>query len=307
MLAAPAGLLALCLVLAVVSPDFRTLGNLLNVADQTATTAALALGLTFVLVVGGIDLSVGAVAGLSGILAAQCALGLGLPSPFCVVAAPLVGLLAGLVTGLAVTRLVIPPFIATLAGMAIWRAVAEIACDSQTLVAPAAMAGVGERVAGVPVTFMVMVALAVLTHVLLRRTVLGQWLYAVGGNPEAARLVGIPVERTQVAAYALSGLCAGVGGLLIAGRLASVQAGAGAGMELDAVAAAVVGGASLAGGRGSAVGTVVGATVLAVMHNGLNLLDVPAMWQQMALGVVIAAAASLDARRRARAGDRVSV
>ncbi|CAM04846.1 monosaccharide ABC transporter substrate-binding protein (CUT2 family) /monosaccharide ABC transporter membrane protein (CUT2 family) [Saccharopolyspora erythraea NRRL 2338] len=301
------GLLALAVLLAVLSPDFLTANNLLNVGVQASVVAVLAFGMTFVIVSGGIDLSVGSVAGLSGIVTGWAVAGAGLPLWLAIPVGLAAGAAAGLLSGVLITAGRVPPFIATLAMLSVARGLALVLADGRPISLDGWLAelGSGELFGFLPYPVLVMLAIGLLTAFVLRRTYAGRAMYAIGGNAEAARLSGIKVSRQKLLIYALSGLFAAVAGILLAARLASAQPEAGSGYELDAIAAVVIGGASLAGGVGSALGTFVGALVLAVLRNGLNLLDVSAFWQQVAIGAVIAVAVLFDTlRQRRRTGRR---
>ncbi|QCQ93794.1 transporter [Rhodococcus sp. SGAir0479] len=301
-----AALVALVVLLALLSGDFLTTNNLLNVGVQAAVTAVLAFGMTFVIVSGGIDLSVGSIAGLSGIVTGWTATTAGVPMWLAVLAGMASGVLAGVVSGILVTAGRMPPFIATLAMLSVARGLALVIADGRPIPVDGWVAtlGSGELFGFLPYPVLVLIAAAIATGLILRRTYAGRAMYAIGGNAEAARLSGIRVNRQQVLVYALSGLFAAVAGILLAARLASAQPEAGTGYELDAIAAVVIGGASLSGGVGTAVGTLIGALILAILRNGLNLLDVSAFWQQVVIGAVIAAAVLFDTLRRRRTGGK---
>lgn len=292
------GLVLVGLVMFIATPKFLTAQNLLNVGVQAAVTAILAFGMTFVIVTGGIDLSVGSVAALSAIGAGWAVTSGGMPGWLALVAGPLVGLAAGAVSGAAVAYGKLPAFIATLAMLSIARGLTLVISGGRPIEMPDAVNWLGGNLGPIPVPILVMVVAALVTSFVLTRTVFGRSLYAIGGNEEAARLAGLPVRKTTAAVYALSGLFAGIAGLVLAGRLASAQPQAAAGYELDAIAAVVIGGASLSGGVGKASGTLVGALVLAVIRNGLNLLNVTAFWQQVVIGLVIALAVGIDVLRQ---------
>ena len=294
------GLVLVALVMFIATPKFLTTQNLLNVGVQAAVTAILAFGMTFVIVTAGIDLSVGSVAALSAICAGWAVTTGGMPGWLALVIGPLVGLLAGAVSGLAVAYGKLPAFIATLAMLSIARGLTLVASGGRPIEMPGAVTWLGANIGPVPVPILVMIVAAIITSFILTRTVFGRSLYAIGGNEEAARLAGLPVKRTTAAVYALSGLFAAIAGLVLAGRLASAQPQAAAGYELDAIAAVVIGGASLSGGVGKASGTLIGALVLAVIRNGLNLLNVTAFWQQVVIGLVIALAVGIDVLRHRR-------
>ncbi|MDX3100698.1 ABC transporter permease [Nonomuraea angiospora] len=292
-------LVALVVALSLLSPDFLSVTNLLNVGVQAAVTAILAFGQTFVIVTSGIDLSVGSVAALSAIVLAWTASVAGLPWPLATLVSLVVGVACGLVNAVLIAYGRLPPFIATLAMLGVARGLALVISAGSPIPMPDAVSHLGDTAGGVlPVPVIVMVVMGVIAAVVLNRTYAGRAMYAIGGNEEAARLSGIKVGRQKLVTYALSGGFAAVAGIVLASRLASAQPQAAAGYELDAIAAVVIGGASLSGGKGRALGTFVGALILAVLRNGLNLLSVSAFWQQVVIGVVIALAVLVDTLRR---------
>ncbi|AGP57717.1 substrate-binding domain-containing protein [Streptomyces rapamycinicus] len=297
-------LVLLLAAMALLSGDFLTTDNLLNVGVQAAVTAILAFGVTFVIVAAGIDLSVGSVAALSATVLAWSASSQGLPVWFAALLALTTGVACGLVSGALVAFGKLPPFIATLAMLSIGRGLALVISQGSPIAVPDSVSGLGDTLGGwLPVPVIVMVVMGLITAGVLGRTYPGRAMYAIGGNEEAARLSGIRVTRQKLVIYALSGGFAAVAGIVLASRLSSAQPQAAVGYELDAIAAVVIGGASLSGGVGKASGTLIGALILAVLRNGLNLLEVSAFWQQVVIGVVIALAVLLDTvRRRAGAG-----
>lgn len=292
------GLLVLALALFIITPDFLTGPNLLNIGIQVSTVAILAFGMTFVIVAGGIDLSVGSVAALSAMVSGYMFVSSGLPGGLALLVGLLTGLVVGTVNGLASAYGKLPSFIATLAMLSIARGLTLVISDGRPIKTPQEVSFLGSSIGPVPTPIIVLVVAAAIASFLLNRTVIGRSMYAVGGNAEAARLSGLPVKRITVTVFALAGLFAALAGLLLAGRLDSAQPQAAAGYELDAIAAVVIGGASLAGGLGRISGTIVGALVLVVIRNGLNLLNVTSFWQQVVIGVVIALAVGIDVIRR---------
>ncbi|MBT2526010.1 substrate-binding domain-containing protein [Streptomyces sp. ISL-99] len=295
-------LVVLVVAMSLLSGDFLTTQNLLNVGVQAAVTAILAFGVTFVIVSAGIDLSVGSVAALSATVLAWTATSEGVPVWIAVILAVATGIACGLVNGALVSYGKLPPFIATLAMLSIGRGLSLVISQGSPIPFPESVSVLGDTLGGwLPVPVVVMVVMGLLTALVLGRTYIGRSMYAIGGNEEAARLSGLRVKRQKLVIYALSGLFAAVAGIVLASRLASAQPQAAQGYELDAIAAVVIGGASLAGGVGKASGTLIGALILAVLRNGLNLLSVSAFWQQVVIGVVIALAVLLDTLRR-RAG-----
>ncbi|MEV7602806.1 substrate-binding domain-containing protein [Kitasatospora sp. NPDC089797] len=292
-------LIALVIAMSALSGDFLTTDNLLNVGVQAAVTAVLAFGVTFVIVSAGIDLSVGSVAALSATVLAWSATSHGVPVAVAVLLALATGVAAGLVNGFLISYGKLPPFIATLAMLSVARGLALVLSDGSPIAFPASVSHLGDTLGGwLPVPVLVMVAMGLITAFVLGRTYIGRSMYAIGGNEEAARLSGLRVPRQKLAIYALSGVFAAVAGVVLASRLSSAQPQAATGYELDAIASVVIGGASLAGGTGKASGTLIGALILAVLRNGLNLLNVSAFWQQVVIGVVIALAVLLDTVRR---------
>ncbi|MGV0353876.1 ABC transporter permease [Corynebacterium confusum] len=291
------GLIVLCVALFIATPHFLTVNNLVNIGIQAATVAILAFGMTFVIITAGIDLSVGSVAALGAMVSASFFVNTSLPGWVTLILGLLTGLLAGVICGMATAWGKIPSFIATLAMMSIARGATLVISQGSPMPTADTVNWMGSTVAGVPIPIVMMVIAGLVCWFILERTVLGRSMYAIGGNLEAARLSGLPVRKIQVAVFGLSGLFAALSGLVMAGRLTSAQPQAGVGYELDAIAAVVIGGASLAGGAGKATGTLVSALLLAVIRNGLNLLNVSSFWQQIVIGLVIALAVGFDVIR----------
>nr|WP_280720453.1 ABC transporter permease [Kocuria sp. JC486] len=292
------GLILLCLALFIATPDFLKLDNLVNIGIQASVVAIMAFGMTFVIVTAGIDLSVGAVAALGAMVSAYSFSTLGLPGILTLFIGLLIGALAGAISGLSIAYGKLPAFIATLAMMSVARGLTLVISDGTPIPTSGSVSLLGSSIGAFPVPIIAMVIAGLLCWFVLSRTVLGRSMYAIGGNEEAARLSGLPVKRILVTVYALAGLFAGLAGMVLAGRLSSAGPQAGVGYELDAIAAVVIGGASLSGGSGRATGTLVGAILLAVIRNGLNLLNVSSFWQQVVIGLVIALAVGFDVLRR---------
>ena len=284
-----------CAVLALATDAFLTPANLGNVLRQNAFTAILAAGMTFVILTAGIDLSVGSVVGLAGMACAWVmAAGWGVAAG--TAAGVGVGLAAGLVNGAAITALRVPAFVVTLATMLILRGAAYKLTDARTISGlPSSFAALSGSAASAAL----MVGIFAAAWLVLSRTAFGRHVYAVGGNPDAAWLAGVAVARVKLAVYAISGLAAGIAGVLVASRLNAGYPRAGEFYELDAIAAVVVGGTSLFGGRGSIWGTLAGAFFIGVLNNGLNLYRVSPYDQLIVKGAVLLAAASLDRWRTA--------
>jgi ribose transport system permease protein len=288
-------------------PTFLKRDNLLNIANQIAVIAIMAIGMTMVIITGGIDLSVGSLAALSAVTAARLirdhaggveASTVGMVFA-CIAAIGLCGLLGGL-TGTLITLFDIPPFIVTLAMMLVASGLAYLASAGQSIYQiPESFVwlGRGTGLFGLPHAVVLMLLLYAAAHVLMSRTTLGRYLYAVGGNREAARLAGVPVRRVLLFAYAACGLLAGLGGVIMASQLKSGSPTYGAMYELYVIAAVVVGGTALAGGEGKVLGTLVGAFVIAVIQNGMNLTNVESYAQKVVLGLVILAAVLVDRLR----------
>ena len=296
------GLVGLGAVLALAKPQFLTPANLVNLLRQISINGILAVGVTFVLLSGGVDLSLGSVVALAGVVAASFAH----PGEHWI-AVPLVlgvasGAGCGAVNGLVVTRGRVAPFIVTLGMMTIARGLALVVSQGRpvsNLSSEFTAIGRGDF-AGIPVPVLALVAVAVIAGVFLGRLRPGRHLYAVGGNEKAARAAGIHVERIKLLVYSVSGALAGVAGVLLAARLTAGQPNAGVGYELDAIAAVVIGGTSLAGGVGGAGGTLLGVLLMGMINNGLDLLDVSSYYQQIVKGVIIIGAVWLDRRTHIR-------
>lgn len=283
-----------CGVFALLSPVFLSASNLFNVVRVMSIDGLLALGMTFVILAKGIDLSVGAVLALSGAIAAalipQIGLGAGALLAVCA------GAVIGTVTGLTITTFSLQPFIATLGVMVIARGLTFIITGGYpVLINSDSFDFLGNGYMGpVPLPIIMFVVIIVLSHLALGRTVLGKKIYSIGGNPEAAMRFGINVSRVTIGTYVISGLLAAFAGVILASRLSSASPVAGMGYELDAIAAVVIGGTSLMGGRGNILGTVAGIAIIAVMNNGLSLLNVNPNYQLIVKGLIIIAAVSVD-------------
>lgn len=289
------GLVALVIFFSVTSPVFFTLDNLLTVALQTSIITIIAIAQTYVIITTGIDLSIGSNIALGGIVAAL-AMAAGIPVPFAIILGLLSGLLVGFLNGAIIVFGDLPPFIVTLGAMSIVRGVALVITKGIPISdLPESFTVLGTGKLGiVPVPVLIMAVLALGFGFVLSKTCLGRHTYAVGSNYEATRLSGINTAKTLITVYAISGFLSACAGLILAARIVTAQPTAGMGYELDAVAASVIGGASLMGGEGRISGTVIGAFIIGVLRNGLNLLSVSAFWQQIVIGVVIIAAVYFD-------------
>ncbi len=293
-------LLLIIIFMSFANEFFLTQRNLLNIGRQASVVAIVALGQALVIIGRGIDLSVGSTIGLSAIVAALVAQATGNQS-LAVVAALGVGLSVGLANGLLYTRLHINPFIATLGTLSIARGISLLVTGGIPISFDgwAAWFGAG-RIGQVPVQLILMLVLAVALHIFVTQTRLGRNIFAVGDNPTAARLAGIDVDKTRVMVFALCGLLAGMGGLILAGTLGSAGPDLGRGYELNVIAAVILGGTALSGGQGSIVGVVLGALLMALLGNAFVLLGVSSHWQVVTMGLVIILAVGFDGVRRGR-------
>lgn len=289
-------LVALSAVMAIFSPYFLSVSNFMNILLATATIGVLAIAATFVLSSGGLDLSLGSVMGLSGVVGAAVAVKLGLPTPLAVLATIGAGAAAGLVNGLIITRAHVPAFIVTLGMLGVARGLALVISDGRVIYGlPQAMVYLGQgRPLGVPMPVIIFVATAVVMHLILAYSRYGQHTLAIGDNENAARTAGIDVAWRRLTLYTLSGALAGLAGLIFATRINSGDPTAGISYELTAITAAIIGGTNLFGGRGSILGTMIGALIMGVLQNGLNLLAVQSYYQQMAIGAVLVLAVFID-------------
>jgi ribose/xylose/arabinose/galactoside ABC-type transport system permease subunit/ABC-type sugar transport system substrate-binding protein len=290
-------------LLGIASPHFLTTDNLLNVLQQSSINALLGIGLTFVIISGGIDLSVGSILAFCGLVVAEL-LVRGVVVPLAVTAGLALGLACGAVNGLVTTAARIPPFIVTLGMMLVARSAAKIFCDSKPISGlPDRFRALSGDLLGVPVLVIVVAVCYALAHVALTRTKLGRYTYAIGGNEQAAWLSGVPVGRYKVAVYCLSGLMAGGAAVLMTSRLNAASPLAGEMYELYAIAAAVIGGVSLMGGEGHVLGTLIGALIMGMLRNGLNLLNVPSAWEGLVVGGVLILAVAVDRSRHVEGGE----
>ncbi|HSW10010.1 MAG TPA: ABC transporter permease [Bacillota bacterium] len=314
-LAGPAtGLLLMLTILSIVSPHFLTSLNLLNVSRQAATNIIMAAGQSLVIFTGGIDLSVGSVMALAASTAIVAITHHGLNLWLGILLCLLVGAGCGFVNGVIITKGKVPDFIVTLGMLSAARGLALLVTDGMPVPShyvavraymPRALIALGAgEVLGIPAPFFIALVVIGVTWFISQHTRTGRHLYAVGGNREAARVSGINVEHSKVAAYTASGLLAAVAGLVLAGRLNSANAHMGTGAELNAIASVVMGGTNLFGGEGSLGGTLIGGTTLSVLANGLNLLAVSPFWQQVAMGTVVVSVVVFDQWRRRRLAGR---
>jgi ribose transport system permease protein len=303
-------LIVIVVVFSLLSPNFLQFGNIVGILLATAVNGVLALGVTFVIISGGIDLSIGTVMTLSAVMTGVLITNLGLPVPVGILGGMATGAVAGLANGILIARFKIPPFIATLGMLNVAKGLALVISglkpiyfsDTPSFNGAAMGSVVGAVVPGfaVPNVVLVMFGAAIVASLVLSRTILGRYTFALGSNEEASRLSGVNVNAWKIAVYTVGGLFAGLAGVLIAARLNSAQPSLGLGYELDAIAAAVIGGTSLSGGEGTILGTVIGAFIISTLTNGLRILSVPQEWQTVVTGGIVIIAVYLDIKRRRR-------
>ena len=289
------GLAVLCAILWILTPYFLTVSNLLNIAEQTSINAIVAVGMTFVILSGGIDLSVGSIVALAGVVLGTALQG-GQPLPVALVLAAAVGLACGLGNGALVSWGGLPPFIVTLGTMSIARGAALLFTEGRPVSGfdPGFRMLATGRVAFIPAPVIATILVYAIAHFVLTRTTFGRYVYAIGGNEEATRLSGVAIRFHKTMIYGVSGLMSAIAAIILTARLNSAQPIAGINYELDAIAATVIGGTSLMGGEGTLAGTLVGALIMGVLRNGLNLLGVSSFLQQIVIGAVIVVAVLLD-------------
>jgi ribose/xylose/arabinose/galactoside ABC-type transport system permease subunit len=292
----------ICLVLALSTPRFFTVSNLMTIGNQVSINALLAFGVTFVIITGGIDLSLGSMVAVTGVVAATFAH----PNTYPVIVPIFIGLAAGSAigafNGLVITKSKVPPFIVTLGTMTISRGLALIfsrgrpvsnLSDSFNFIG-------GGNILGIPFPIIILIIAFIVCSVILNKTILGRYMYAVGGNEPAARASGIRVNNVKMWVYTICGLLSAMGGILLTSRITTGQPNAGAGFELDAIAAAIIGGTSTSGGTGTMTGTLIGALLIGVISNSLDLLNVTSYYQQVVMGAIIIGAVVLDSMGKER-------
>jgi len=294
-------LLILCIIMAIIAPHFLDVGNLLNVARQVSINAVLAAGMTFVILTGGIDLSVGSTLAVAGVLAVGLD-AIGVPSVFAVLGGIVAGGLCGLLNGVLIAKLKLPAFIVTLGALTYLRGVAYITTGAYPLIKTNLGFGFlgGGSLGPIPMPVIIALIVFAVGYIILTRTTFGRHIYAIGGNEQAARLSGIKVDWHLISVYTISGICAGIAGIIFSARLLSGQPTGGQGYELDAIAAVILGGTSFVGGQGSIVGTLIGVFIIGVLNDGLVLMNVPFFYQLVIKGAVIVIAVLIDRFRSAR-------
>lgn len=293
-------LVLLLIVLSIISPDFRTLQNLLSLLRQSSVNGLIAFGMTVVILTGGIDLSVGSTLALTALLGAGMLKG-GVPTIVVLVIVLLLGIVLGFMNGLMVVNGNIQPFIATLVSMTAYRGIAMIYCNGRPisgLGASALFNAIGNgKLLGIPVPVWIMILIFAIFLFFLQKTTVGRGIYATGSNSNAASLAGISISKVKYLVYMASGFAASLAGLILVSRLGSAQPTLGSGYELDAIAAVAVGGTSMAGGRGKIVGTLTGVIIIAALNNGMNIIGISSYYQQVVKALVILLAVLSDRRR----------
>lgn len=291
-------LIILMAVITIINSNFLTANNLLNLLLQVTSNALIAFGMTFVILTGGIDLSVGSILALSSALTAGL-LGSGMPVTLAILISLILGCLLGMMNGLLISYGKLAPFIVTLATMTIFRGATLVYTNGNPITKGLSdtflfqFLGQG-YIVGIPFPVIIMFIVFIVLYVLLHKTAFGKSVYAIGGNEKAAYISGVKLNKVKIIIYSISGMMASISGLIITSRLSSAQPTAGASYEMDAIAAVVLGGTSLSGGKGRILGTLIGALIIGVLNNGLNIIGVSAFWQQVVKGVVILIAVLID-------------
>ena len=293
------GLLVLITIVTILSPSFLSTKNIFNILRQTSVNGIIAAGMTFVILTGGIDLSVGSILAISGAVCASL-LASGQNIIIAVLASLIIGAMVGFLNGFIITKGKLQPFIATLATMTILRGLTLVYTDGKPITLGSGDLAIkfgqigGGKIFGTPTPALIMILVFAICAFVLKNTQMGRYTYALGSNEEATKLSGLNTDKIKIAVYTISGILASVAGIIITSRLFSAQPTAGDGYELDAIAAVVLGGTSLTGGRGKITGTIIGALIIGVLSNALNILDVSSYYQMMVKGAVILVAVLLD-------------
>ena len=293
-------LVLLCVIVSIATSKFLKPNNLISVLRQISINAYIALGMTLIIILGHIDLSVGAIVAMSGTLTVGFIVTQGLPIPVAILLGILLGMVAGLISGMIVTYFRVPAFIITMAMMNVCSGVAYVYSGGQATRINNdffSAIGTGYLFNTIPLPVVYMIILIIVISFLLGKTKFGTYIYAIGGNREAARLSGVPIKKVEIAVFTISGVLSAFAGLVLCSRMYSGQPSVGSGYELDAIAACVLGGTSMSGGKGRISGTIFGAMVIGVISNGLNLIGVSSYWQLIVKGLIIACAVLLDSQK----------
>ena len=293
-------LVLLCVIVSIATSKFLKPNNLISVLRQISINAYIALGMTLIIILGHIDLSVGAIVAMSGTLTVGFIVTQGLPIPVAILLGILLGMAAGLISGMIVTYFRVPAFIITMAMMNVCSGVAYVYSGGQATRINDdffSAIGTGYLFNTIPLPVVYMIILIIVISFLLGKTKFGTYVYAIGGNREAARLSGVPIKKVEIAVFTISGVLSAFAGLVLCSRMYSGQPSVGNGYELDAIAACVLGGTSMSGGKGRISGTIFGAMVIGIISNGLNLIGVSSYWQLIVKGLIIACAVLLDSQK----------
>ena len=293
-------LVLLCVIVSIATSKFLKPNNLISVLRQISINAYIALGMTLIIILGHIDLSVGAIVAMSGTLTVGFIVTQGLPIPVAILLGILLGMAAGMISGMIVTYFRVPAFIITMAMMNVCSGVAYVYSGGQATRINDdffSAIGTGYLFNTIPLPVVYMIILIIVISFLLGKTKFGTYIYAIGGNREAARLSGVPIKKVEIAVFTISGVLSAFAGLVLCSRMYSGQPSVGNGYELDAIAACVLGGTSMSGGKGRISGTIFGAMVIGVISNGLNLIGVSSYWQLIVKGLIIACAVLLDSQK----------
>lgn len=297
-----ASLIMLVLIFSISSSNFFQFDNLVAIMLSTAVIGVLALGSTFVIITSGIDLAVGTVMTFSAVMAGVIITTWQLPMPLGILGGILAGAICGLISGLLVAKMKIPPFIATLAMMMVTKGLSLVISGAKPIYfndTPAfTKISMGSIISGIPNAILIFFGAAIVASIILTKTIIGRYNFALGSNEESTRLSGVNVDYWKIVIYTLTGVFSGIAGIMMASRLNSAQPALGSGYELEAIAAVVIGGTSLSGGKGSILGTVIGALIMSVLTNGLRILSVKQEWQTVIVGIVIVLAVYADMMRR---------
>ncbi|KRQ86470.1 Ribose transport system permease protein RbsC [Caloramator mitchellensis] len=293
------GLLILCVIISIITPRFLNINNLLNVLTQVSVNAVIALGMSFVILTGGIDLSVGSILAITGAIAASIVVKSN-SLLLAILVALIIGALIGAFNGIVVAKGKIQPFIVTLAAMTIFRGVTYVYTNGTPI------SGLGKnftfignaKIIGIPFPVVITLFIFLIAWYLINETRFGRYVFALGGNEDSTRLSGINTDRVKLYVYIISGIAAAISGVIVTSRIGSASPNAGTGYELDAIAAVVLGGTSLSGGEGSITGTIIGAMIIGVLNNGLNLMNVSPFYQSIVKGLVILLAVLIDKKNK---------
>lgn len=300
-------LVLLCTVVSLVNPTFYSFDNIMNILRTTSYVIIAALAATMVFITGGLDLSVGSIIGLGGLISGVCLAYFKLPVWVSIVAGLMLGVIFGLFNGLAIVKGKIPPLIVTLGTLYMARGLMNVITKGKPVYPlPESFNIIGSgTLLGVPYSVILVAVMAIIVHLILKYTIYGRYIYAIGGNEETSRLSGIDVELVKISVYIISAVCAALSGIVMSARMASAQVSTGTGWEMTVIASVIIGGTSMFGGSGTVLGTVIGALLMTTLTNGMVLMRVSAYWQNVAIGAIIIIAVAIDQYKRRKSGDIV--